>query len=96
MRAAVVEALLSVSLFVSLVTMLAIALFQPGCALFAPSIPMAECDARCGTQKAEDLSRSIAILVCDELVEAGLSDAITLERCYLAATVANSCRSLCR
>ena len=66
------------------------------CAMLAPTIPMAECDARCGTAEAEALSRELALEACDELVAAELSDEITPERCRLAAVVANSCRTLCR
>ncbi len=73
-----------------------IALLTLRCASFVPTIPMDECDERCGTEAAEELSLAIALLACDELVDAELSDEITPERCRLAARVANSCRTLCR
>lgn len=72
------------------------ALGSIGCASVVPAIPIEECDARCGTEAAEDLARAVALAACEELVAAEVHEAITIERCQLAAIVANSCRTLCR
>ena len=80
-----------------LVLTLGVALWgSPGCASVAPSIPMVECDARCGSAAAEQLSLELALAACDELTAAELSEYITPERCRLVAVLANSCRTLCR
>lgn len=91
----------ALSLVAILFALFAIVVWPSGCALVAAripatAIPMEECDERCGTAAAEQLSLDIALLACDELVAAELSEEVTLERCQLAARVANSCRVLCR
>lgn len=94
MRPAVAGAL-ALSLALALLLGLALA-GPPGCASLAPSIPMAECDERCGTAAAEALSLELAIAACAELTAAELSEYVTPERCHLVAIMANSCRTLCR
>ena len=89
-----IAAALALSLFLALA--LAVALTSPGCATVVPTIPLEECDARCGTAEAEQLSLDVALAACDELTAAELSEHITPERCRLVAILANSCRTLCR